>query len=70
MKATSVFKNGIIDENPTLRLVLGACPTLAVTTSAINGLGMGISTAAVLIGSNLVVSLFRNHRGFQLNVSA
>ncbi|MCL6591307.1 MAG: electron transport complex subunit E [Firmicutes bacterium] len=59
MKLFSVFKNGIIDENPTLRLVLGTCPTLAVTTSVINGLGMGISTTVVLMGSNLVISLFR-----------
>jgi electron transport complex protein RnfE len=54
-----VFKNGIIDENPTFRLVLGACPTLAITTSAINGIGMGLSTTAVLIGSNIVISLLR-----------
>jgi len=53
------FKNGIIDENPTFRLVLGTCPTLAITTSAINGVGMGLSTTAVLIGSNVVISLLR-----------
>ena len=52
--------NGIIKENPTLVLTLGMCPTLAVTTSAINGIGMGLSTTAVLMFSNLVISLHRN----------
>lgn len=52
--------NGIIKENPTLVLTLGMCPTLAVTTSAINGVGMGLSTTAVLMFSNLVISLLRN----------
>ncbi len=51
--------NGIIKENPTFVLMLGMCPTLAVTTSAINGLGMGLSTCAVLIMSNLIISLLR-----------
>ena len=50
---------GIFKENPTFRLVLGTCPTLAVTTLAVNGLGMGLSTAAVLIASNFVISLLR-----------
>ena len=59
MSLLKVLKNGIIDENPTVRLVLGTCPTLAVTTSAINGIGMGVSTTVVLIGSNLVISLLR-----------
>ncbi|RCX16276.1 electron transport complex protein RnfE [Anaerobacterium chartisolvens] len=59
MSLFKILKNGIIDENPSLRLVLGMCPALAVTTSAANGLGMGASTAAVLIGSNLAVSLLR-----------
>lgn len=52
--------NGLIKENPVLRLVLGTCPTLAVTTAAINGIGMGISATVVLICSNLVISLLRN----------
>ena len=56
----SVFLNGIINENPTFRLVLGTCPTLAVTTSAINGLGMGAAATFVLVGSNAVISLLRN----------
>ena len=51
--------NGLIKENPTLVLMLGMCPTLAVTTSAINGFGMGVSTMAVLIVSNLMISLLR-----------
>lgn len=54
-----ILKNGIIDENPTFVQVIGMCPTLAVTTSAINGLGMGLSTMAVLSCSNLVISLIR-----------
>ncbi len=57
---SSVFLNGIITENPTLRLVLGTCPTLATTTSAINALGMGAAATFVLIGSNAVISLLRN----------
>ena len=51
--------NGVVRENPIFILMLGMCPTLAVTTSASNGLGMGISTMAVLICSNLVISLLR-----------
>lgn len=51
--------NGIIKENPTFVLMLGMCPTLAVTTGAVNGLGMGLSTAAVLILSNIMISLLR-----------
>lgn len=52
--------NGIIKENPTLVLMLGMCPTLAVTTSAINGLGMGLTTMVVLAMSNAIISLLRN----------
>ena len=59
-KLSSVFLNGVITENPTFRLVLGTCPTLAVTTSAINGVGMGAAATFVLIGSNMVISLLRN----------
>lgn len=51
--------NGIIKENPTFVLMLGMCPTLAVTSSAINGLGMGLSTTVVLVCSNLLISAFR-----------
>ncbi|MBQ1999375.1 MAG: electron transport complex subunit E [Spirochaetales bacterium] len=51
--------NGLIKENPTFVLMLGMCPTLAVTTSAINGAGMGLTTTAVLIMSNFMISLLR-----------
>ncbi len=54
------LKNGIISENPTFVLMLGMCPTLAVTTSAINGLGMGLTTMVVLAMSNMFISLLRN----------
>jgi len=56
----SVLLNGIIKQNPVLVLVLGTCPTLAVTTMAINALGMGAATIFVLVCSNLVISLLRN----------
>ena len=59
MNLGKVFKNGIIDDNPTFVQVIGMCPTLAVTSSAINGIGMGLSTAVVLTCSNLVISLLR-----------
>jgi electron transport complex protein RnfE len=55
-----ILKNGILDENPTFVLVIGMCPTLAVTTSAINGIGMGLSTMVVLACSNIAISLLRN----------
>lgn len=51
------FTKGFVNENPILVLVLGTCPTLATTTSSLNGLGMGVATTFVLIGSNVVVSL-------------
>ena len=56
----AVLKNGIFNENPTFRLLLGMCPTLAITTAAINGIGMGLAATFVLVGSNVVVSLLRN----------
>ncbi len=56
----NIFTKGIIAENPVLRLVLGTCPTLAVTTSALNGIGMGLSATFVLVCSGAVVSLLRN----------
>ncbi len=55
-----IILNGLITENPTFVLMLGMCPTLATTTSAINGFGMGAATMFVLIGSNLVISLLKN----------
>lgn len=54
-----IVLNGIIDENPTFRLVLGMCPTLAITYQASNGIGMGLATTFVLVCSNLVISLLR-----------
>ena len=59
-KYMGYFTNGLVRENPVLRLVLGTCPTLAVTTAAINGIGMGLAATMVLICSNLVISLLRN----------
>ena len=54
------FLRGIVKENPTFVLVLGLCPTLAVSISVINGIGMGIAAAFVLLGSNIIISLLRN----------
>ena len=56
----SLILKGIIKENPTFVLVLGMCPTLGTTTSAINGLGMGVATMAVLIMSNAVIAMIKN----------
>ena len=55
-----ILTNGFINENPVLRLVLGTCPTLAVTTMAANGIGMGLAATFVLICSNIVISALRN----------
>lgn len=60
MSIFSELKRGILTENPTFRLVLGMCPTLAVTTLAINGIGMGLATTAVLIGSNVVIAALKD----------
>jgi electron transport complex protein RnfE len=59
MSNIKILMNGIIKENPTFVLFLGMCPTLATTTSAINGLSMGLATMAVLICTNFVISLIR-----------
>lgn len=56
---TKEFTKGILVENPVLRLVLGTCPTLAVTTAALNGLGMGVAALVVLVCSNAVISALR-----------
>lgn len=58
-KCAERLYNGLIKENPTFVLTLGMCPTLAVTTSAINGIGMGLSSTVVLVMSNLMISLLR-----------
>ncbi len=60
MNYLNIIKNGIVKENPTFVLMLGMCPTLATTTSAINGLSMGLATMFVLICSNVVISLIKN----------
>ena len=56
---TERIYNGLVKENPTFVLMLGMCPTLAVTTSAINGVGMGLSTTVVLVLSNMLISMLR-----------
>ncbi len=56
----SILTNGILKENPVLRLVLGTCPTLAVTTMASNGIGMGLAATFVLVCANMVISILRN----------
>lgn len=55
-----VFLNGFFNENPTFVIILGMCPTLATTSSALNGLSMGLATTFVLLGSNLVISMLKN----------
>ena len=60
MKISTIAKNGLIKENPVFVLVLGMCPTIGVTTSAINGMGMGLATTFVLMMSNLVVSCVKS----------
>lgn len=65
-----IFMNGIIDENPTFRMVLGMCPTLAITTAASNGIGMGLATTFVLVFSNLVISLLRKSIPDEIRIPA
>ena len=65
-----IFMNGIIDENPTFRMVLGMCPTLAITTAASNGIGMGLAVTFVLVFSNLVISLLRKAIPDQIRIPA
>ncbi len=60
MRASKEFLKGLWSENPVFRLVLGICPTLAVTTTAVNGLGMGLATTFVLVSSNMVISMIRS----------
>ena len=70
MKILKLIKNGIIDENPTFVLLLGMCPTLATTSSAENGMGMGLATAFVLICSNTLISLVKNLIPDQVRIPA
>ena len=62
MKANykNIAVDGLVKNNPTLKLVLGTCPTLALTTMAMNGIGMGLAVTLVLICSNAIISLLRN----------
>lgn len=59
-RAKDIMLDGLIRQNPTFKLVLGTCPTLALTTAAINGVGMGLAVTFVLIFSNAIISLLRN----------
>ena len=60
MKVKDIALDGLFRQNPTLKLVLGTCPTLALTTAAMNGIGMGLAVTFVLICSNVIISLLRN----------
>ena len=70
MNKLQLILKGIIKENPVFVLVLGMCPTLGTTTSATNGLGMGAATTAVLIMSNLVISLIKNFIPYKVRIPA
>ena len=65
-----IAKDGLITSNPTLKLVLGTCPTLALTTAAMNGIGMGLAVTFVLICSNLIISLLRRVIPKQVRIPA
>jgi len=64
------FTNGLLKENPTFVIVLGTCPTLAITTAAINGLGMGAATTFVLVFSNLIIALLKNYIPDKVRIAA
>jgi len=66
----AIISNGIFGENPIFRLMLGMCPTLAVTTAAFNGIGMGAAATFVLVGSNVVISLLRNFIPAKIRIPA
>ena len=70
MNYLKIIKNGIVDENPTFVLLLGMCPTLATTSSTINGMSMGIATTFVLICSNIVISALKNLIPDQVRIPA
>ncbi len=70
MKGIQILKNGLIKENPTFVQLLGMCPTLAVTTTLQNGLGMGLSATAVLIFSNVIISLLRKFIPDKVRIAA
>jgi len=70
MKNLSFFTNGLLRENPTFVLVLGTCPTLAVTTAAINGIGMGAATTFVLVFSNMLIAALKNFIPSKVRIAA
>lgn len=70
MKSLSYFTNGIFKENPTFVLVLGTCPSLAVTTAAMNGIGMGAATTFVLVCSNLLIAALKNFIPDKVRIAA
>lgn len=70
MSTRTELLKGFWDENPVFRLMLGLCPTLAVTTSFLNGLGMGLAATAVLLGSNIVISLIRDYIPGKIRIPA
>lgn len=70
MKNLNFFTNGLLRENPTFVLVLGTCPTLAVTTAAMNGIGMGAATTFVLVFSNLLIAALKNFIPNKVRIAA
>lgn len=70
MSNLKYFTNGFIKENPTFVLVLGTCPTLAVTTAAMNGIGMGVATTFVLVFSNLMIAALKNFIPDKVRIAA
>ena len=69
-KYLQLIKNGLIDENPVFVLILGMCPALGTTTSAINGLAMGLATTFILLCSNVVISSLKNLIPDQVRIPA
>ena len=70
MSSLKYFTNGLLKENPTFVLVLGTCPTLAVTTAAFNGIGMGLATTFVLVFSNMSIAMLKNYIPDKVRIAA
>jgi len=70
MSNLKYFTNGLLKENPTFVIVFGTCPTLAITTAAINGIGMGLATTFVMVFSNMFVTLLRNYIPDKVRIAA
>ncbi len=70
MSSLKFFTNGLLKENPTFVLVLGTCPTLAVTTAAFNGIGMGAATTFVLVFSNMFIAMLKNYIPDKVRIAA